>query len=305
MKKNITMTTFWLCLVLLTITSCTNISNAKGKSISKVQKIHVEPEGIDTESYTNISIAEENPMSIIKKIYVEGEAEGTDAEIRVNDIPIIYLKAGSDVKSVLIEINLLSGTNTLSIIPTGKEGAVITRIVAYKVGDWVDGRGGETLLVLRAKKGKTVTGTVELSANRPEWEWLTADIVTDNTSHEEALKFAKSYYKSLKEGDTKVMVEALLPLHMDESKLDTEVTLEVRSKEIRDDFTGITIDEKWKWDDIKDIVFHAKPVANGRLYELLREDGSSLFRTNLKDKQGRINFSRMIGRKDGKWQIYR
>jgi len=253
----------------------------------------------------NISIAEENPMSVIKKIYVEGEAEGTDAEIRVNDIPIIYLKADSDVKSVLIEINLLSGTNTLSIIPTGKEGSVITRIVAYKVGEWVDGRGGETLLLLKTEKGKTITGTVELSTNRPEWEWLTADIVTDDTSHKEALEFAKSYYNSLKVGDSKVMAEALLPLHIDQSKLDPEVTLEIRSKEIIDVFTGVATDEKWKWDDINDIVFHAKPVANGRLYELLREDGSNLFRTNLKDKQGRKNFSRMIGRKDGKWQFYR
>jgi len=101
------------------------------------------------------------------------------------------------------------------------------------------------------------------------------------------------------------MVAVLLPLHIDQSKLDPEVTLEVRNKEIRDDFTGITTDKKWKWNDIKDIRFHAKPVANGRLYEILREDGTSLFRTNLKDKQGRINFSGLIGRKNGKWQFYR
>ncbi len=255
--------------------------------------------------YVNFSIAEEPPMSIIKKIYVEGEAEGTDAEIRVNDIPVSYLKAGSDVKSVLVEINLLSGTNTLSIIPTGKVGSVITRLVAYKVGEWVDGRGGETLLVLKTEKGKAVTGTVKLSSDRPEWEWLTADIVTDKTSHKEAIEFAKSYYKSLKEGDTKVMTAALLPLHTDESKLDPEVTLEMRNKAFSEDFTGVITDKNWKWDDINDIRFHAKPVANGRLYELLREDGTELFRTNQKDKLDRIFFSTMIGRKAGKWQIYR
>ncbi len=260
---------------------------------------------ISIAAFSNQTSAGDDTVKIVQQIYAEGEATGVNAEIRLNDIPIAQLVENEDVKSFHVEINLVSGNNTLTIIPADKSGSVAARLVAYNLYDFVDGVGGDTVLVVRTKNGETSSITVDLGSERPKWSWQSADIVTDKTSHQEALSFAKSFYRALQQGDTQKIAAALKPVHVDHALLTPSFSAEARDKESADYLPGIISDEIWQWDDIKDIVFRAIPVANGRLYDIRREDGSTLFRTRQKDRFERYTFYSMIGRKDGQWRFYR
>ncbi|WP_298548316.1 hypothetical protein [uncultured Aquimarina sp.] len=57
------------------------------------------------------------------------------------------------------------------------------------------------------------------------------------------------------------------------------------------------------YDDIDSISIKLTPIANGKLFEVKREDGSFLFRTSDKNEFP-VGFKSIIGRKNGVWQFY-
>ncbi|WP_299220195.1 hypothetical protein [uncultured Aquimarina sp.] len=250
-----------------------------------------------------------NKKSQNKILYVEGSGEGTTAEIRLNDIPIGHLSSGGDaeMKHIQVELNIVTGKNTLSVYPSSNKGKTIVRLVRYTEGDWVDGEGGETLLVIRTEHDDSpIHEDIELSKKRPDWCWLDADIVTDRKSHKEAIAFAKSFYNDLKVvKNVNKIVTAFDPIFEDMSAIDPEITLSIRTKELKEGLLKNSKKEIWQFDDIDTLSYTAIPVANGRLYDLRREDGSPLIRTSQNSKWDRITYRNIIGRKNGVWQFYR
>jgi len=242
-------------------------------------------------------------------LYVEGSGEGTTAEIRLNDIPIGYLSSGGDskMKHIQVALNMVTGKNKLSVYPSSNKGNIAVRLVRYTEGDWVDGVGGETLLVIKTENDDSpIHKEITLSKKKPHWSWLDADIISDSESHKEAIIFAKSFYNNLKDLENlDKIITALNPIYSDMSAIDPEITLSIRNKELRQNLLDNSKKEIWQFDDINTISFTAILVGNGRLYDLRRADGSPLMRTSQNSKWDRITYRNIIGRKNGVWQFYR
>ncbi|AXT58390.1 hypothetical protein J8L88_19710 [Aquimarina sp. MMG015] len=244
-----------------------------------------------------------------KILYIEGTGEGTGAEIRLNDIPIGYLspKGDSEMKHIQVELNIVTGKNKLSVYPSSNKGNIAVRLVRYTEGDWIDGVGGETLLLIKTKNDDSpVHKEITLSGKKPHWSWLNADVISDPKSHKEAIAFAKSFYNNLKDLENlDEIITALNPIYYDMSAIDPEITLSIRNKELRKSLLENSKKNIWQFDDIDTLSFMAIPVGNGRLYDLRRTDGSPLIRTSQNSKWDRITYRNIIGRKNGIWQFYR
>jgi len=65
----------------------------------------------------------------------------------------------------------------------------------------------------------------------------------------------------------------------------------------------MVLTEKDIYDDIDSIAIKLIPIANGTLFEVIREDGTFLFRTSDKNEFS-VGFKSIIGRKNGVWQFY-
>ncbi|SEM17485.1 hypothetical protein SAMN04487910_4322 [Aquimarina amphilecti] len=270
--------------------------------------------GFDNSPYENTNTYIKSTATLDKKyqnkvFYVEGSGEGAAAEIRLNDIPIGYLSSGGDseMKHIQVELNLITGKNKLSVYPTSNKGTTVVRLVRHTEGDWIDGVGGETLLVIRTENDNSpVHKEVTLLKKKPHWSWLDTDIISDSESHKEAISFAKSFYNDLKDlKNLDEIITALNPIYSDMSTIDPEITLAIRNKELRQDLLKNSKKEIWQFDNIDTLSFTAVLVGNGRLYDLRRADGSPLIRTCQNSKWDRITYRNIIGRKNGVWQFYR
>ncbi|MCP4986004.1 MAG: hypothetical protein GY928_08025 [Colwellia sp.] len=244
-------------------------------------------------------------MSPTNQIYIEGFAENTNAEIRLNDISVMTIISNQDIRSVHVEEFLLPGKNFITLIPASSQGNAATRLTSYNLDEFVDGQGGEALMVVRADKGASVTEVVILPFDRPQWMWLNTDIIDNDASRKEAIAYSKSFYKSLVKGDISVIIPALQPQHIDYAKLSPDLSVIERNRDVEETIQRLTEDEIWQFDNIEGIEFDVIAIANGHLFLVQRKDGSPLFRTSQPSRIERYTFSSMIGKKDGKWAFYR
>ncbi len=245
------------------------------------------------------------------EIYIQVNADGADAgvnaEVRVNDIPVREGIFTGSLSQISVRFCLLSGENTVSIMPYSTTGSVTVEMTRYPIfpNGRIDRGGEELLLSIKSEGGERVTGTINLPSERPSWSWLKADFVDNDASREEAITFSKVYYTAYVEADADILVPAKMPIFEDFDRQSPAFDIDSRSEGFGIKMKSFLGRDDWVFDDLDGIEFDVVPVANGKLFSVRREDGSALFRTNQEDPFDRIEGYTIIGRKDGKWAFYR
>lgn len=239
-----------------------------------------------------------------KMIYVEGFTKGSETEIRVNDIPLGTIALNGQMFAKQVERHVLPGKNTLSIHPTTESGSSAIRLSLYPEDAFVDGKGGEEIGRTQTANGKVATLEFELDNNRPQWQWVDADIVTTAADIKDAEKFAKKAYGYLANTDAEHFTPLLKPLFEDMATHDATISAKNRLEGFKTKLKTRKGQPIWQFTNIDDIDIVLTPVANGRLINISRKDGSPLFRTAQESRSERISYYNIIGRKEGEWAFY-
>ncbi|WP_405207811.1 hypothetical protein [Aquimarina sp. LLG6339-5] len=233
--------------------------------------------------------------------------KGSNVKVRLNDIPVCELlienEKGYGNSLAFVNYYAIPGINTLSVYPLSQKGAATIRLARYTKGEITGENNGETLIKIEIKNNNTpIHKKIELSANRKRWSWIDTDIINDKKSKKEAITFSKSFYKMMEQNDISRMITTADPILNYEilSKPETskEKLIEEWTKGLNLAFT-----EKDIYDDIDSIRIKLTPIANGKLFEVTREDGSFLFRTSDKNEFP-VGFKSIIGRKNEVWKFY-
>ncbi|WP_378183407.1 hypothetical protein [Aquimarina sp. SS2-1] len=242
-----------------------------------------------------------------KLLYVEIYGEkGSNIEVRLNDIPISKISItdegyGNSVAAA--DHYAITGINTLSVYPLSKKGITTIRLARYKRGDITGKDSGETLIEINIENDDTpVHQKIELPASRTRWSWMDTDPIDNEKAREEAIAFSKAFYKILQQNNIEKMIEAVDPLLNDELLSKPETTKE-KIVEQWTEGLKMAVTEKDVYDDIDTIEIELIPIANGKLFEVKRKDGSFLFRTS-DNNEYVLGFKDIIGRKNGVWQFY-
>jgi hypothetical protein len=176
-------------------------------------------------------------------------------------------------------------------------------LVNYKKGDITGGDSGEVLVKIVIEDNyEPVRKQVELSSDRVKWEWMNTDVITDNKSKIEAIDFAKHFYKMMEESNITEMITAADPLLSYQLTSMPSLTKEKLVAQWKENMTMMFTSENI-FDDINTISIQLIPIANGKLFEVKRKDGSMLFRTSDKSEYV-VGFKKIIGRKNGVWKFY-
>ncbi|MHA7060022.1 hypothetical protein ACWGOQ_0022535 [Aquimarina sp. M1] len=279
-KKN---TLQFLCLLL----SCVSNLVFSKNDIQKYRQMH----------------QEETKKFLYVEVYVK---EGIDLEVRLNDIPVcevsINNKEGYGNAFALATYHIIPGTNTLSVNPSSKTGKATIRLAQYTKGEFTGEDNGETLIKIEIENDDTpIHKTIELSKKK-RWSWMDTDFINDQKSKEEAIAFSKSFYKIMEQSNIEEMIAAADPILNDELKIKSETTKEKLVEQWRQGLKMV-LKDPYIFDDIDSIAIKLVPIANGKLFEVQREDGSSLFRSSDKNEHP-IGFRSIIGRKNGIWNFY-
>ncbi|MGY3794858.1 hypothetical protein [Aquimarina sp. 433] len=239
-------------------------------------------------------------------IEIYGE-KGSNIKVRLNDIPVCELlienKEGYGNAFTLANYYAIPNINTVSVYPLSKKGSATIRLATYKKGEITGENNGKTLLKINIKNDDTpVHKQVTLPSNLKKWSWMDTDIITDKSSKEEAIAFAKSFYKTMEEGNINAMVTAADPIIGYEVLSKPEISKEDLINEWIKGLKMVFTDQNI-YDNIDSISIRLTPVANGKLLEVTRDDGSWLFRTSEKNEFP-VGFKSIIGRKNGVWKFY-
>jgi len=238
-------------------------------------------------------------------LYIEISGEkGAKVEVRLNDIPaselIIEGENGSGNSFTNVKYYTKPGINTLSVYSLSEKGKAIVRLVRYLKGQ-TTGRGeGETLAEIIVENTKSpIHKEIKLPSKNERWSWVDADAITDEKIELEAMGFVKRFYKIMGKSNVDKMIEALDPIINDELRSKPNMTKE---KLVQDwtKFMKMAFNSENTYDDINKISIQLTPVANGKLFEVKRKDGSLVFRTS----DNSVGFKKIIGRKDGVWKFY-
>ena len=233
--------------------------------------------------------------------------KGSNVKVRLNDIPVSELlienEKGYGNSLTLVNYYAIPGINTLSVYPLSQKGTATIRLARYNKGEITGENNGETLLKIEIENDDTpIHKKIELSANRKRWSWIDTDIINGKKSKEEAITFSKSFYKIMEQNDISKMIAAADPILnyeiLSKPKTSKEKLIKEWTKGLNMVFT-----EKEIYDDINSISIKLNPIANGKLFEVTREDGSFLFRTSDKNEFP-VGFKSIIGRKNGVWKFY-
>ncbi|MFD2564630.1 hypothetical protein [Aquimarina rubra] len=242
-----------------------------------------------------------------KLLYVELYGEkGSNVEVRFNDIPISKISItdkGYGNSFAAADHYAIPGINTLSIYPLSKKGITTIRLVKYSKGEITGEDSGETLLKIIIENDDTpIHKQITLSSNRIRWSWMDTDNIDNKKSKEEAIAFSKEFYKIMQQNNIEKMIKTADPIINYElvSKPGTQKEKIVKewTKGLKMAFTDQDI-----YDDIDSIDIQLVPIANGKLFEVKRKDGSFLFRTSV-ENEFPVGFKSIIGRKNGIWQFY-
>lgn len=246
-----------------------------------------------------------------KGLLLTAQGENIKAEIRVNDIPICRISPKYSSCVLKVTDYLESGDNSLTIITTDSKHKIWARITEHYKDEKIkfyDSKGfnnekriGELVKVTEAIK----TAIFSSSLEGIKWQWKNNDILNDKEDRQEAINFAKSVYASLQKGESKKIMPLYEPLHENRS-ITTGVAIDAFKKKSEKMINAIPGNPKpiWKWDNIDAITIVPVKIANARLYDLRRIDGSPFLRTSQEDKFRRITFSNKIGKKNGKWLFF-
>ena len=254
----------------------------------------------------NATIFDQN--SIEKFLYLEIKGEkGSSVEVRLNDIPACKLsienKENSGNSFAQVKYYVKPGINTITVYPLNNRGKATVRLVNYKKGDITGGDSGEVLVKIVIEDNyEPVHKQVELSSDRIKWEWMNTDVITDDKSKSEAIDFAKHFYKMMEESNVAEMIAVADPLLSYQLVSKPNLTKDKLVAQWKENMTTMFTSENI-FDDINTISIQLIPIANGKLFEVKRKDGSMLFRTSDKSEYV-VGFKKVIGRKNGVWQFY-
>lgn len=243
-----------------------------------------------------------------KFLYLEIYGEkGASAQVRLNDIPACELSASDENSSgnsfSQVKYYVKPGRNTISIYPLSKKGKLTIRLVNYTKGGFTGRDKGEELInVIIENNFNPIHKQIELAMDRKKWSWMDTDIITDNKSKEEAIDFAKNFYKIMKQNNIKEMISVADPIITYDLISKPNITKEELIKRWEKGMK-MAFNDKNIFDDINTISIQLNTIANGRLFEVKRKDGSDFFRTS--DKSNFVvGFNNIIGRKNGVWKFY-
>jgi hypothetical protein len=242
----------------------------------------------------------------LSSLYIEGFAKNANCEVRVNDIPLGIISTGKQMFYKSAERHLLPGENTVSIHPQNINGIAAIRIAIYQQGEWVDGKGGKELGEIQTDKGKVAEIKITLDNDRPVWLWTTADDITSAVAQQEARDFIKKAYQLLVSGDAENFIPLLTPYYKDLEKYNPSFKFQTQIEDSKVKLEGHyeKKDAIWKFTNYNEMEIVLVPVANGKLLDVRRIDGSPVFRTYQDNKIDRITYFNIIGKQNGKWEFY-
>ncbi len=238
-------------------------------------------------------------------IYLEISGEkGAKIEVRLNDIPAGELitegENGSGNSFSNIKYYTKPGSNTLSVYSLSEKGKATVRLVRYFEGQSTGKGEGKTLIEIIVENTKLPTHKeIVLASSSERWSWMDVDLITDEKSEREAMDFVRRFYKTMEKSNVDEMIKALDPIINDELRSKPNTTKEKLVKNWTK-FMKMAFNGDNTYDDINKISVQLTPVANGKLFEVKRKDGSLLFRTS----DTSVAFKNIIGRKDGVWKFY-
>lgn len=239
-------------------------------------------------------------------LYVEAIADRGSAEIRINDIPIGVVTAESGLYSRMIEDYLLPKENILSIHSENKNSIAKARIAAYKEGEFVDGKTGRTFIHthLSPEKSNNSAGG-ELATDRKRWSWLDNPTLNTERDKQDALEAAKAIYQDLVKANVAALISTLDPWLTEVGSTYSQVTKKQRVDDLTKRVERLKSTDLWSFDSFDSIKIKLIPAANGRLYDLRRDDGTPLLRTNQSTNKQWFAVGNLIGNENGSWKIYR
>ncbi len=249
-----------------------------------------------------------NEKNTEKFLYIEIYGEkGASTEVRLNDIPACNLSAEGDNSSgnsfTQAKYYIKPGINTISVYPLSKKGKSTIRFVRYTKGEFTGRDKGEELIKIIVENSDTpVHKKIELPSDNKKLAWMHTDIITDDESKKEALEFVKKTYQYLQKNNIKEMVSALDPILSYELIFKPNTTKDKLAEEWEKGL-GMAFNGDNIFDDINTISIQLIPIADGKLFQVKRKDGSMFFRTSDKNEYT-VGFRDIIGRKDGVWKFY-
>lgn len=237
-------------------------------------------------------------------LYAEAIADRDDVEVRINDIPV-GIAGSNKLFSRMIEDYLLPKENTLSLHALDTDSRGKARIAAYKEGELLDGKAGRTFIhthLTSTKKMSLVEG--ELAPERTLWSWF-HNKPLNKSNEEDAIEAARSIYRNLVDANTEKLILSLTPYLSEVGSTYSKTTEKQRVDDFVNTINRIKSKDIWSFDKIDEIKITLVPVANGKMFELRRDDGSPLLRTNQETRKEWFSIGNMMGLQNGEWFIFR
>ncbi|WP_405572086.1 hypothetical protein [Winogradskyella sp. Asnod2-B02-A] len=258
--------------------------------------------------FTLHAVAIENNQSQEKVWYVEVEGnDESSVEVRLNDIPVCRLSLdpedGSGSSVTRVKYYTQPGTNTLSIYPLSKKGKSTIRLVVYTKNEDTQESVKDVLAeVVIDNDDSVVHKQIELSSDIKEWPWLSTDTITDENSKKGAINFVNDFYEIMVQNNVKEMIVAADPILTYDLMSDPNMNKQELVQEWTENMEMMFNDENI-YDNIETISIQLIPIANNKLFEVKRKDGSPVFRTSY-GSEFTVGFKNIIGRKNGIWNFY-
>jgi len=309
--------------IILVISLLVSTFSCKSKTENQTNKSEpkIESKQVDVKTNNNIQISDstniETKNETRKRLELTVKGENITAEVRINDLKVCIITPDNSENRSPISFDLKDSINTLEIISSDRKGSIWARIteitsnegaLVFNFSDLKDeDQEGQILKLTVLNKKVSFTSSVKGNVDS---EWKNNEIL-DNSDIEDATAFANRMYTAIQKGDFDNFLSLYDPLFINQSKRlpNTNVahrTAELRN-ELKEDITSIIEDKDpiWQWDDFNDIQLNFVKVADGRLFQMQRKDGSPVIRTSGNDHWGRIEYSNTIGKKEGKWYVFR
>ena len=255
---------------------------------------------------------------ITKKVGLRVQGDNITAEVRINDLPLCNItpKDSSCVRG--ISSYLTGEKNKIEIVSSTDKGKIWARL--YEISS------SETTMVFStdAYKDEDIEGQI-LKVNKLnkevdftslvkglDWEWKNNKVLNSN-DEKEAIAFTKHIYTTLQKGEIDSILSTFEPLFINETQVinnsgmaGDDIEKNALKDELKTDVNLIVKDKDpvWQWDDFDSVELVLIKIADGRLYDLRRKDGSPFIRTSQKGEFGRFTMSNKIGKRKGQWFFF-
>lgn len=265
---------------------------------------------------------------------LECEVKGCDAELWLNDIPVIRrgpkhgLYAGVPVNQFVCD-----GPNVLTAIirpgskPSGaatggddgkswhtpEDEKVWAKLSAYEHGAVVGGPGAQHLIEIAwppepkapAEHPLLVSGSADLGEVRGKWAFEDAPVlVLDDATKKEVAAYLMEIQKLLDEGDCEAFLKKQR-IRLDEGARAYDARPAKKKNEIRRLMADEFGQDGYGFLPIDEGIFDLRLVAGGRMIECVGSDWEPLVRQK-PDAEGNLGFwDMMLAKIDGEWQIVR